>query len=258
MTPEAVRKRYFICSRHFSLKEYKNAESRSLNLTAVPSLNLNDLDELHLSKAWMLENRSVVNNAENEEIEKPVAVAVQPPRILNSGATQSSATKAEQIIKRVTTQSVKVLNKSVDQEIDVFTLEPPEKRAKMDLSEECITLKTKIPTKKTPTKESPKAKKIIEAKTKNGPPKKATVHPPPQKTTSPKKLVITSEKAPADETPTNKLLALIEVTPEQYEKLSKSLSTAERSENVASLLNFIDKEDVLADSGKNLPSSLFY
>ena len=37
---EQLRKRSFICSRHFRLQDYKNRESRSLNKTAMPSLNL--------------------------------------------------------------------------------------------------------------------------------------------------------------------------------------------------------------------------
>lgn len=38
---EQLRKRYFICSKHFRRNDYKNCESRSLNQTAVPRLFLN-------------------------------------------------------------------------------------------------------------------------------------------------------------------------------------------------------------------------
>lgn len=38
-----LRKRMFLCSKHFHPTDYKNTESRSLNKTAMPSLFLNDL-----------------------------------------------------------------------------------------------------------------------------------------------------------------------------------------------------------------------
>lgn len=37
---DQIRKRYFICSKHFRKQDYKNCESRSLNKTAYPRLNL--------------------------------------------------------------------------------------------------------------------------------------------------------------------------------------------------------------------------
>ncbi|GAB0095588.1 gamma-butyrobetaine dioxygenase [Sergentomyia squamirostris] len=41
---ESLRKRIFVCCRHFRKQDYKNAESRCLNKTAVPSINLKDLE----------------------------------------------------------------------------------------------------------------------------------------------------------------------------------------------------------------------
>lgn len=40
MPLDIVRKRYFICSKHFRPQDYKNCESRSLNTTAYPRLHL--------------------------------------------------------------------------------------------------------------------------------------------------------------------------------------------------------------------------
>lgn len=37
---EQIRKRFFICSKHFRSQDYKNSESRSLNTTAYPRLHL--------------------------------------------------------------------------------------------------------------------------------------------------------------------------------------------------------------------------
>lgn len=39
-----VRKRFFVCSRHFLPSDYKNTESRGLNWNAVPSINLTTFD----------------------------------------------------------------------------------------------------------------------------------------------------------------------------------------------------------------------
>lgn len=39
LTENAIRKRFFVCCRHFSFNQYKNKQSRSLNVTSVPHLN---------------------------------------------------------------------------------------------------------------------------------------------------------------------------------------------------------------------------
>lgn len=40
-----IRKRFFVCTRHFRDSDYKNKASRCINITAVPSLNLKDLTD---------------------------------------------------------------------------------------------------------------------------------------------------------------------------------------------------------------------
>ncbi|XP_052872999.1 uncharacterized protein LOC128278329 [Anopheles cruzii] len=42
---DIIRKRYFVCSRHFRDSDYKNKASRSINMTAIPSLNLHALTD---------------------------------------------------------------------------------------------------------------------------------------------------------------------------------------------------------------------
>ncbi|XP_315450.5 uncharacterized protein LOC1276140 [Anopheles gambiae] len=42
---DVIRKRFFICTRHFRDSDYKNEASRSLNITAVPSINLVTLND---------------------------------------------------------------------------------------------------------------------------------------------------------------------------------------------------------------------
>uniref|UniRef100_A0A182QT31 Trimethyllysine dioxygenase, mitochondrial n=1 Tax=Anopheles farauti TaxID=69004 RepID=A0A182QT31_9DIPT len=41
---DIIRKRYFVCTRHFRDSDYKNKMSRGINVTAVPSINLLTLD----------------------------------------------------------------------------------------------------------------------------------------------------------------------------------------------------------------------
>lgn len=87
---DAIRKRYFICARHFSLSSYKNIESRSLNLTAVPHLNLTNLDEYSLSKAYQLDQA---------QIEVSPKKSAQP-NILNKLANNSKAESTLRSLKR--------------------------------------------------------------------------------------------------------------------------------------------------------------
>lgn len=41
---------YQVCARHFKISDYKHPQSRSLNKLAVPSLNLTNLNKLHLAR----------------------------------------------------------------------------------------------------------------------------------------------------------------------------------------------------------------
>lgn len=88
LSNEAIRKRFFICSRHFSLQQYKNIQSRSLNITAVPSLNLSNLDELTLSKASQLES-----NVEATRDTTDVEDSSKHQRILNFHASSFTSKK---------------------------------------------------------------------------------------------------------------------------------------------------------------------
>lgn len=45
MSLDLIRKRYFVCSRHFKVKDYKNINSRGLNKTSLPSLNMNEFSD---------------------------------------------------------------------------------------------------------------------------------------------------------------------------------------------------------------------
>lgn len=88
-TPDDIRKRYFVCARHFGVSSYKNVESRSLNITAVPHLNLINLDDYPLSKAFQLEQSQPSSETTPKKLNQPA--------ILNKFA--GSALKVESNIK---------------------------------------------------------------------------------------------------------------------------------------------------------------
>lgn len=254
MTPESIRKRYFICARHFASRHYKNAESRSLNQTAVPHLNLDNLDDIKSSKAFLLPAETILNESPGMEI-RETTKASGAVRILNPGANQPSETeKVLQVVKRPAAKtSVKPKRAILSNEIqadpvvpkpvviieDVFMSEPSPKRSRKSSSsivnvqappesqKDSVALKKDSTDKISPRRKAPKPKNVL---------------PPAEE---PKEEVVIVEE------PQNKLLALIEVTREQYERLSNSLSTAERSDHVSSLLSYFDKADTDPESSND-------
>jgi hypothetical protein len=263
------RKRFFLCCRHFAMNQYKNIESRSLNLTAIPNLNLNTLDEIHLSKAWQTENNAEII----DELQDTISACPSPPkpkvaaiRILNSGVSVKDSPMKK--IVRVVKRSAPIAKDQTKPEIldnlrgTEIISEPAVKKLKV-FDETSINLPTEIPVKtvsklepvsleihpkvqekpgktskeltkpKTPEKHPQTPKKSPLKKKETSKTQKASISPPEKKTEG-----IAEESNP----PANKLLALIEVTPDQYEKLSKSLTAAERSEQITSLMTFIDND----------------
>lgn len=244
MTHEAIRKRFFVCCRHFGLIQYKNAESRSLNLTAVPHLNLSSLEDIKLSKAWQVEETEKVQEMTNPEKsqtspEKKVPVM----RILNNSSLDV-ATKIVKIMKRPlpkpVVKHVEKLNEGFEDQV-LPASEPPPKMLKV-IYESSIN----FPNSKQIKVEHENKEKLLltppetinKSAEKLASPKKSQTKKSPRKSkNSPKK----PEKF--QENSQNKLLALFEVTPEQYEKLSKSLTEAERTEQISSLMTFLDRDD---------------
>lgn len=82
---DQLRKSKFICTRHFALDAYKHAESRSLNITAVPSQNLNELETLdHIvhrerkPRGFTQENVSIdLEPVMEEKVEEEIIIAPQ-------------------------------------------------------------------------------------------------------------------------------------------------------------------------------------
>lgn len=275
MTDDAIRKRFFICSRHFGLAQYKNIESRSLNLTAIPHLNLKELNDILLSKAWQIESNSeiIATPIDEEFSDKPASVAkvtvpklperISGVRILNPGVSMKEspeAFKLHQPPSSLDEGQKKIKPRAKFSVIhDRKDSEPPPKRIKQSQNELPIAPKNPQtiiaePSKIVKNKSSFFRRKVSGEKIEPKLEKLECVEISPTKSDNVEHEQIT----PIEETkPSNKLLALFEVTPEQYEKLNKSLSSAERGENIANLLSFIDKEEneaVLADNGKQLNS----
>lgn len=253
LTPEAIRKRFFVCSRHFGLKEYKNVESRGLNLTAVPHLNLENLNEIKLSKAWQIKQSSSEtpkNTPESSVVQKPISNI----RILNSEVSKASSGNTVPEVKPspVTTpqKAVEVLSEDEFEIIQDSPTQPPAKRVKRVSNESGASPKLDSSNDRNMRQkrnEIAKAKKPVKSKEVVKPQVVVSKVLKKEPGDLPEEELSTGESKPQ-----NKLLALIEVTPEQYDKLNKSMTTTERSENVTSLINFINNEELdlaQADNG---------
>lgn len=289
LTDEQIRKRYFICSRHFGLNQYKNIESRSLNITALPHLNLVNLDKLQESKAYRVEeqpepivDKGIVKNL------KPSPVKQQTVRILNSEVVKQQEKKLGNEIVRVSKRpaiAAKPLTNETDAKHPAIDFKEPQAKKAKVLNESLMALKQKSYEKKSqevqiePEVEKPEifpdTEPVAEDAATEEPAKQISKRVPIPKKSPPKKKETPNskkatqnfqkdkeksaepEKNEESSPPANKLLALVEVTPEQYEKLSKSLSAAQRNEQISSLLNFIeDIEPESADNGSILLPNL--
>lgn len=74
MTIELIRRRYFVCSRHFKIQDYKNIQSRGLNKTAIPSMNMNEFSDPENSNRFEC---SVYHIDMNEKINETVYKTVE-------------------------------------------------------------------------------------------------------------------------------------------------------------------------------------
>lgn len=254
LTPEAIRKRFFVCARHFGLKQYKNVESRGLNLTAVPHLNLQNLDDIELSKGWQIEQSFSETISETTSVQKS---SFNLQRILNSAAsTGVLKTNPAKVIKIEKTPRKEVLVTTRDpiEEPDIVVDSPPKqqpKRFKRVSNESANSSMSK-------DANNGFSGRVMTTNRKSSGVRKRRVEDEPKPQVFTRKLQIASPDAQIIEMqeelaeepsmeelkPQNKLLALIEVTPEQFEKLNKSLTTAERSENVTSLINFMNSDEL--------------
>lgn len=87
-----IRKRLFVCSRHFLPSDYKNLESRSLNWNAVPSINLTAFDNNNCmdSCTYIITTSSpICNPARAPPVEITKTVHVTVPTVLPSQTPSS-------------------------------------------------------------------------------------------------------------------------------------------------------------------------
>lgn len=243
LNPEGIRKRYFICARHFKLSDYKNSESRSLNLTAVPSLNLQELNELNLTKAYQLlnqededESRHNISSPAKDMVKEEINIK-ESPKILNPGASMAKPLVVkQQIIKVIKRKAPAVIqspppaeaippepNKSPTAFVDQKTQVSKPLEFSSTVNEISTTPAKRIRTEHLPTKEFVPEIEITEP---------------------------VMESTPEEVKPANKLLALFEVTPEQYEKLSQTLSSDDRNHAITNFMNLFESNEPEADKGR--------
>lgn len=255
LTSEAIRKRFFVCSRHFGLKEYKNIESRGLNQTAVPHLNLENLEDLELSKAWQIQlNRSLSSFEASDNILELNAAQESAPkvRILNT----------EIVVKPSPVKAVPIVKTPMKEEPDIIVDSPPKpptkrKRSTFSVPGDSMNgdgIENEIRV-MTTTRVCRKRAKLDEVEE----PKPQEVNTQHQFDLKQSEFTEIKEEPSSmkELRPQNKLLALIEVTPEQFERLNKSMTAAERTENVTSLINFMNNDELDLQQADNGNNSLF-
>lgn len=247
LSQDDIKKRFFICSRHFSVESYKSKfklkgfictnfmiltnldkDSRSLNTTAVPNLNLANLSDLQFSKAYHLEREMMQTSLPaiqsdeaskfkilNSTFKKPIpSSSILPVKILNQNSIEDVvATIIEQIpSKRTASKLIKSSNP---------------KRIKTQ--QELIFKKSDV--------EVAFQKKEV----KRGEESSCTENTPE----SPLSIIRPHQHE-------NKLLALIEVTPSQYHDLNQKFSAAERTAKIEALISlFVDNDNVGQNGNEN-------
>lgn len=203
-----------------------------MNLTAVPHLNITNLDGIHLSKAGQEDHQA---NVKQEIVTvqpvTPSAKSPQPIRILNSGA--GKATSASELSPKVVLTQ---LTPPMPKQATTSSLTPV-KTVKRKISDESFN-------------DTPKHSRLQSPSAQN----QANAEPSTPSTSSncTPQIPAILKTPPNDTTPkaSNKLLALMEVTPEQYEKLSKSLLSTSNANLLIDLLGGDENDPSSADNGK--------
>lgn len=99
MPVDKVRKKYFICSKHFRPQDYKNCESRSLNTTAYPRLNLKtNGDELSDHCSPNMETGVEEMRLQDYELDAP-EISLEIPEAESKDSSSTTTTAKEINIK---------------------------------------------------------------------------------------------------------------------------------------------------------------
>ncbi|XP_050076179.1 uncharacterized protein LOC126563576 [Anopheles maculipalpis] len=144
---EIIRKRYYICSRHFRDSDYKNKASRSINITAIPSINLvtlNDPEGL---------NRDLPPPHRPSMVAVEHAVEVKKHEIAETKAYERA--EKETIQERSSAVNVDLIDFIDDSFTDMVTVVTPKN----------VTLPTKMANLSTVQTPSPTVKRVIPQRT---------------------------------------------------------------------------------------------
>lgn len=273
MDIDVIRKRYFVCARHFQASDYKNHTSRSLNKTSIPSVNLKKLDNidaLERAKAQSINSEGLNNDLcafeENKITEKAAVKSPVVPVRLPKTKDAITITKANIPINVQTIPSHHVLNKNStlkrilteERDNSVFkkkkVLALPNNDVKV-LNLDKGLIKYISPAKKNPVndltvkKMQPITQKLIKIESIQTPNAKTKVIPKindfvgeDEEKINPSDLPPKNSDTVVNEPP--KLLALFQLTPENLLNMQQQLST--NSKNILTSRNY--KETVLDDN----------
>ncbi|XP_059615228.1 trimethyllysine dioxygenase, mitochondrial [Phlebotomus argentipes] len=125
---DELRKRIFVCCRHFRKQDYKNVESRCLNKTAVPSINLKLLDNFNVIDPSVM----VQSKPEVEEVQQTMQSLVQRvlPPVQKARARQESSSPVKVLNMDRKRTKADELEKILEASYSVES--PPPKAAKGD------------------------------------------------------------------------------------------------------------------------------
>lgn len=108
---DIIRRRYFVCNRHFLLSDYKNIESRGLNKTALPSLNIRNLDNLDIVERNRKIREGKLNEINNESNEIIISeVITENEEYLEEELPPENSIKRKADFELESIESVKRLN----------------------------------------------------------------------------------------------------------------------------------------------------
>lgn len=119
---DKVRKRFFVCSRHFRPQDYKNCESRSLNITAYPSLHLK-VSEFDSNEQYSLNDDNNIDILSSQECEFRLhAVPAEMPEIYSNQVLKATAqTDSQNTVQLIVCSSAReiplILKKKREREV---------------------------------------------------------------------------------------------------------------------------------------------
>ena len=210
-TEDQIKKRFYVCSRHFS---YKKFESRSLNTTALPSLNMTSLNKIHLSKASKSSIPTGLNStyaipSTSDVLNKNVSAA---PQIYLKTTKRPHSNEFKSPSKY---QKVTIKQSSPREEFTYDLLEQESSQIMLVQSELSNIEKFEI----IETQDSETS---------------------PEITLKQENITINENVKPPS---INKLLAVFELTPELYDKFSTKLSKSDKNEQITEFLNIFDDDN---------------